>query len=163
MGAKLSAELEFPASPKVVWAMLTDAGYLEFKRATVGDFELEIHQHDGQTQLTFTRPVAAEMPAAASALLGASPQIVEIQDWNAADAAGNREAQITISIAQAPAKVGGTAKLSASPNGTQILISLSIEVSIPLFGNTAENLIKKELEKHIHAEQTLGLDWLAKQ
>lgn len=160
VSSTVSAKLEFPAPPATVWAMLTDPAYLDFKRARVGAFDAAIATVGTSTELTFTRPVSAELPAPAAAIVGSAAHIVEIQDWSAALPDGSRTAELSISVGQAPAKISGTASLQPAAAGSCIAIDLTISVSIPLFGGTAEQMIKAELEKHIQAEQELGRDWL---
>ena len=161
MTTKVAATLDFAAPVATVWTLLSDPGYLDYKRAHVGSFDLKIAENGDHTQLTFTRPISAELPGPAAAILGSQAHIVETQDWSAAAADGSRSAELSILVGQAPAKISGTATLSPTATGTHITIELSISVSIPLFGGTAEQMIKSELEKHIDAEQRLGAEWLA--
>lgn len=159
----IAAELNFAATPAPVWQMLISPEYVAFKRAQMGAVECTVTYELGRTILTYTRPVAGELPAGAAALIGPSAHIVETQSWSEAGPAGERIAELNITIGQAPATVSGTAHMRATYDTTTISIQLSISVSIPLFGGTAEKFIQDQLEKFIAAEQQLGNEWLARQ
>lgn len=156
----VTAKLAFKASPATVWGMFTSGDYIDFKRSQASDFGYEMTQNGDQTLLTFTRPITSKLPGPAAALLGANPQAVEIQKWGATQGDGSRHADIAITIAGAPANIIGAAELTGSATNSEVHISISISVSIPFFGSTAENLIRTELEKFIELEQELGTKWL---
>ena len=158
---QVSADLSFAARPDQVWQMLISPEYIAFKRAAQGALEFSMHSEADCTTLVFTRPISGELPAGVSALLGSSAHIVETQDWLPASADGSRAAELSIVVGQAPANIMGTASLVPAAAGTRITIELSISVSIPFFGGTAEQMIKSELEKYIESEQRLGAEWLA--
>lgn len=158
----VAAELTFGASPDQVWKMLISPEYIAFKQAAQGALEFSTHTEADRTTLIFTRPVTGGLPAGAEALMGPSAHIVETQTWTPSDSRGSRNAELSVTVGSAPAKISGAAHLEEFQSGTHIRIELTITVSIPLFGASAEQFIKKELEKYIQAEQTIGQEWLAR-
>lgn len=157
----MTSKLAFNASPATVWRMLTAVEYSDFKRAQSSDFGYEIEALDQGTRITITRPITTELPGPAAALLGTNPQVVEIQTWSLPQPDESRDALLEINILGAPATIAGHAHLDYSAGVTCVDINISISVAIPLFGSTAEQLIKTELEKYIQLEQELGNRWLA--
>jgi hypothetical protein len=60
-----------------------------------------------------------------------------------------------------PATMTGRQTINAEGTGCQVLVEGSISVSAPLIGGKAEELVAREIQKLIGAQQQFAAEWLA--
>ncbi len=140
--------------------MWLDDAFLQAKGENTAQSTHIIDQTGEQTILTITRVINEGIPAIARTFLGESITLVETQTWGH-PVDGVRNATVGLTVRNAPATVTGTISLNPIATGTLVSIHFDIKVAVPLFGATAESVIKEQLERFIRAEQVIGNAWLA--
>ena len=161
MSTTCDIALDYPASPELVWTMWLDDAFLDAKGSNTAESAHSIDIAGSTTTLTITRLIVEGIPPIAKTFLGDTITLQEVQTWGEPDAAGIRRAQVGLTVKNAPATVTGSIALSPTSTGTHVAIHFDIRVAVPLFGATAESVIKAQLENFIGAEHGIGLEWLA--
>ena len=141
--------------------MWLDDEFLTAKGSNTANSAHSIHAEGDATVLTITRLIVDGIPPIAKTFLGETITLQEVQTWGELENAGIRRASVELTVKNAPATVTGSITLSPTSTGTQVVIHFDIKVAVPLFGATAETVIKAQLEKFIGAEHGIGLEWLA--
>lgn len=136
--------------------MLRDATYLAAKAGPTGSFDIS---SDGV--VTVHRPLDAELPAPARALLGDRITVTERQAWAGVTDDGSHQAELTVEIPGAPATITGRMVLSTAGPTCQLDITADIEVRVPVFGSMAESLIRDQLAAAVNHEESVAAGWLA--
>lgn len=141
--------------------MWLDDDFLTAKGSNTADSAHTIQADGDATVLTITRLIVDGIPPIAKTFLGDTITLQEVQTWGGLDSAGIRRASVDLTVKNAPATVTGSITLSPTSTGTHVAIHFDIKVAVPLFGATAETVIKAQLENFIGAEHGIGLEWLA--
>jgi len=160
MATPLRASLYFLASPKEVFEMLHDPGYLSAKSQLAIDSAASVNRTDSGSTVTLQRRLASDLPDIARKFLGEEISVTEIQNWNTPTKDGSAEAKLTVTIAGAPVTVSAEIRLFGNNSGTTIELIGSVKVAVPIFGARAEDAVAGELEKIISLEQSIGETWL---
>jgi hypothetical protein len=161
MSTTCDIALDYPAGTDLVWTMWLDDAFLEAKGSNTAESAHSIAVDGATTTLTITRLIVDGIPPIAKTFLGDTIALQEVQEWGEPDQAGVRRAHVDLTVKNAPATVTGSITLSPTKSGTRVAIHFDIKVAVPLFGATAESVIKSQLENFIGAEHGIGLKWLA--
>jgi hypothetical protein len=157
----IRASLHFLASPKAVFEMLHDSGYLSAKSQLAIDSAASVDRTDSGSTVTLQRRLTSDLPEMARKFLGDEISVLEIQNWELPKKDGSAQAKLTVTISGAPVTVEAEMKLFGDKSGTTIELTGSVKVAVPIFGAMAEGAVAGELEKIISLEQAIGENWLA--
>ena len=159
------AEINYPdASTDQVFALCVDREFrAEVCRATRAlDNDVSIEPHgDGTTTVTVRRTMPADLPDFVKKLVGETIDVVQTETWGPPDEAGQRTAELEVSIAGQPAKLTGTVSLIVVGDGVAEVIKGDLRVSIPFLGKKIEPEIAKGVLAAARAEERCGRTRLA--
>lgn len=156
-----SSTYTFPAAQ--VHAALTSEQYWRDRIAEVGGDGAtldEITVGDGTIAVIMTQAVPADtLPGVVTKIRPGDLIIKRSETW-----AGLNDDQATgtfaAEVAGAPAKIGGTQKLSGQESDAIVEVSAEVAVRIPLVGGKVESVVADEILRLIDAEQEFTQSWL---
>lgn len=161
---KISANLNYAATPHEVFAMLSDEIFQIRKCIATGalSHSVSISAKAERTVIVSSRDLpTTDFPAFVQSLVGATLAITETQDWGPADAEGARQGVITVDIAGAPIDLDGTLSLAPNGHGSVQTVQGDLRARIPLIGGKIEQAAAPAIESAINAEREIGQVWLA--
>jgi len=160
----LRADITYPnASPHQVFALTVDPKFRgEVCEATHAlDYAVDVDKHDDDTAtITVRRTMPAEVPDFVKRFVGETVDVVQIENWSAADAAGQRTAKLTVQIQGQPATMTGTVSTDAVGDGARTSIRGDLRVAIPFVGKKIEPEIANGILAAIDKEQEVADKWL---
>lgn len=155
---EIRTELEFPADPHTVFAMLIEPKFLEEVAAEAGARDIQVRV-DG-TRTTSRR--VHDAPAPAKKFTGPDITIVEDLAWGPAGPDGARIGALTVSSPGQPLSMTGTVDLRPGGLGTLVTVSGDLVIKVPLVGKQMEKLAAPAIQDGIRAEERVGLRRLAR-
>lgn len=159
----LREEITYDAAPVDVFAMLCDQRFrTEVCQATKALSHSVSVSADGEGAVVEVRRVMpAEVPAFAKKMVGETLEVVQHEQWGAADASGARTGQIKVDIVGQPAGMSGTLRLEACEGGSREVLTGQVSVRIPFVGRKLEPEIARALRAAMVTESRVGQQWLA--
>lgn len=161
---KISASLDYTATPHEVFAMLADEAFQTRKCAATGALShaVTISAHGERTVIVSSRDLPTDgFPSFVKSLVGATLAVTETQDWGPADTDGARQGVITVDIAGAPIDLDGTLLLAPNGRGSVETVLGDLRARIPLIGGKIEKAAAPAIESAIRVEREIGQVWLA--
>lgn len=161
---KISANLDYAATPNQVFAMLADEDFQSRKCAATGalNHSVSISAEGDHTIIVSSRDLPTdEFPAFVKNLVGATLAITETQNWGSADTDGTRQGTLTVDIAGAPIELNGTLSLKPGGQGSVQSVQGDLKARIPLFSGQIEMAAAPAIESAIGVEREIGQAWLA--
>ena len=154
----ITTRLEFAATPPEVYAMLTDAQYLdEVCRATESSsYDVDVA---GSTTTT-TRSFPA--PDAVARFVGGTLTVTEQTVWGEAAADGARTGDLEMTVKGQPVSMKGRLALAPSGAGTVVQLTGDLKVAIPLLGRKLEQSSAPAVLAGFSKQQEVGSRWLAR-
>lgn len=163
MSKKISAEMEYSASCKDVFAMYSDEGFLALKVSGTGgtDPHISVEKVGSDVVVDVSAPLPAEVPSVAKKFLGNSVIIDEKQQWSPADDKGARTASVDVTFQGAPASAAGRLSLEAAQQTAACAgWKIKVKSTVPLVGGKIEGIIVEQLEHAVRQETKIGNKWL---
>ncbi len=161
---QVSADIHYPdTTPEQAFALIVD---LEFRkevcRATHAQrFDVDIdNRGDGTATITVRRTIPSEVPGFVKHYVGETVDIVQREQWSAANPQGERTAEMTLQVIGQPATMIATASTRAAANGSLTSIRGNLKVSIPFVGKKLEPVIAEAILGAVAAEQRIVDKWL---
>jgi Protein of unknown function (DUF2505) len=158
------AAINYPkASPDQVFALAVDP---KFRSAVCEathaiDYHVDVDRHaDDTATVTIRRTMPADVPDFAKKFVGETVDVLQIEEWAAPDANGQREAQVIMQIKGQPAKMTGTATTEAVGQGARTSIRGDLKVTMPFVGKKIEPEIAAGILAAIAKEQEVADGWL---
>ncbi|MHB1472957.1 MAG: DUF2505 domain-containing protein [Dermatophilaceae bacterium] len=161
---KISATLDYAATPHEVFAMLADEGFQTRKCAATGalSHSVSISAHGDRTVIVSSRELPTDdFPAFVKSLVGDTLAVIETQDWGPAGTDGARQGMLTVDITGAPIDLDGTLSLTPTGRGSVQSVQGDLRARIPLFGGAIEKAAAPAIESAISVEREIGQAWLA--
>ena len=142
MGTKVSAIL--PAAVSEVYAVLTDAAFLEARTAGVGQANAEaqvaVEEAEGGATITKTITVELEdMPAFLKKAFNPSQTVGVKESWNAKG--DGFEGSYHIDIQGQPVEVRGAFSLTPEGDGARYTVELEAKAKIPIIGKQVAKFV----------------------
>ena len=162
---QLSAQIDYPASPDAVYAMLTDRVFLEQVCAATGALSstVEVVEAGGGATVTTRRELPTdEVPDFVKRFVGATLSVLRVDRWDAAAPDGARTGTITVEIAGAPVRLTGTLSMRGSAGRTTQDVVADLKASVPLVGGKIEKAAEPAIRSGLSVEERLGKEWLAR-
>lgn len=161
---QVNAEIFYPASPELVYAMLVDRSFQEAVCRATGSlsYDVRIKQDAGTAAITTRRELPTDdVPDYARSFIGRTLEVVRLDRWEVADADGNRDGRVTVEIKGAPIRLHGQLSLRAdNVGGTIQVVAGELKASIPLLGGKMEKAAEPALMSAIRKEEEVGLQHL---
>ena len=161
---KISASLDYAATPHEVFAMLADEIFQTRKCIATGALShtVSISANGERTVIVSSRDLpTADFPSFIQTLVGATLAVTETQDWGPAGTDGARQGVITVDIAGAPIDLDGTLSLARNGRGSVETVEGDLRARIPLIGGKIEKAAAPAIESAINVEREIGQSWLA--
>jgi uncharacterized protein YndB with AHSA1/START domain len=161
---KISATLDYAATPAEVFAMLANPDFQDRKCAATGALRhaVSIRAQGDRTVIVSSRDLPTDdFPDFVKTMVGASLAVTETQDWGPAATNGARQGKLTVDIAGAPIDLAGTLSLAPAVQGSLETVEGDLRASIPLIGGKIEKAAAPAIESAIRAERATGQAWLA--
>jgi len=161
---KISATLDYAATPHEVFAMLADEAFQTRKCEATGalNHTVSISAQGDRTVIVSSRDLPTDdFPAFVKGLVGDTLAITETQDWGPPGTDGTRQGTLTIDIAGAPIDLDGTLSLAAAGHGSVESVQGDLKARIPMFGGQIEKAAAPAIESAINIEREIGQAWLA--
>jgi len=146
-----------------VYAMLADPAYRtavgDYQRVT--DFACDVTRSgDGMDDGMEVRLEQAHgtdrIPGFAQRLVGSEIRFVQQESWSSPSAS-----TIHVTIPGKPGDLTGSTRLTQTGDDVVQQIDLAVKVSVPLVGGKLEDLVAGLMRDAFHAENKVGLKWLA--
>jgi hypothetical protein len=154
----ITTRLEFAAAPPEVYAMLTDAQYLdEVCRATESSSH-EVAVDGSKTRTTRSFPA----PDAVARFTGGTLTVTEETVWGEADAEGRRIGDLAMNVQGQPVSMKGRLELAPAGAGTVVQLTGDLKVAIPLLGKKLEQSTAPTVLAGFQKQQEVGTRWLAR-
>jgi hypothetical protein len=161
---KISATLDYAATPHEVFAMLADEAFQTRKCEATGalNHTVSIFAKGDRTVIVSSRDLPTDgFPAFVKSLVGDTLAITETQDWGPPGTDGTRHGTLTVDIAGAPIDLDGTLSLAAASHGSVESVQGDLKAKIPMFGGQIEKAAAPAIESAINIEREIGQAWLA--
>jgi Protein of unknown function (DUF2505) len=161
---KISATLDYAATPHEVFAMLADEAFQTRKCEATGalNHTVSISAQGDRTVIVSSRDLPTDdFPAFVKSLVGDTLAITETQDWGPPGADGTRHGTLTVDIAGAPIDLDGKLSLAAAGHGSVESVQGDLKARIPIFGGQIEKAAAPAIESAINIEREIGQAWLA--
>jgi hypothetical protein len=154
----ITTRLEFAAAPTEVYAMLTDAQYLdEVCRATASSSH-EVDVAGSTTRTTRSFPA----PDGVARFTGSTLTVTEETVWGEPGADGGRSANLQMTVHGQPVSMKGRLELAPAGAGTVVQLTGDLKVSIPLLGKKLEQSTAPTVLAGFRKQQEVGSRWLAR-
>lgn len=154
MSTDVTVTEEFPATPAAVYALITDADFLQARMVAGGGIEpkvLSVETADGVTTVVTQQSIPADaLPSMVSSMLGGDPVTERTEAWRV-DGPGYT-AEFSLTVKGAPASIKGTMALSEAAAGSALAVIGTATVPIPMFGAKLESVISEQIGAILAAE-----------
>jgi hypothetical protein len=161
---KISAILDYAATPHQVFAMLTDEDFQVRKCEATGaaSYAVSITTDGDRTVIVSSRDLPTDdFPDFVKSLVGATLAVTETQDWGPAAKDGTRQGALTVDIAGAPIDLAGSLSLEPGGQGSVESVQGDLKARIPLLGGRIEKAAAPAIESAIRVEREIAEAWLA--
>jgi hypothetical protein len=138
---KLHLEHHYDADVETVYALITDADFMNRKYEAIGGRDVAVDKTDtdgGGCELVTRRTMTVDLPGFAKKVMQPSNTAVQRETWGSVQRDGSRVCNYVVEVQGLPSKVSGTVVLSADGDGTCQVIDADVKVSIPLLGGRLE-------------------------
>ncbi len=154
----ITTRLEFAAAPPEVFAMLTDARYLdEVCRATESSsYDVDVAGSTTRTTRSFPAPDAV------ARFVGGTLTVTEQTVWGDAAADGARSGDLQMSVQGQPVSLQGRLALTSGGPGTVVELTGNLKVAIPLLGKKLEQSSAPAVLAGFQKQQEVGTRWLVR-
>jgi Protein of unknown function (DUF2505) len=161
---KISAIIDYAATPDEVFAMLADEDFQNRKCIATGarSHTVSISEQDGRTLILSRRELPSDdFPSFVKGMVGETLSVTETQDWGPSGTDGTRQGTLLVDIAGAPISLAGTLTLAPGGEGTVETIEGDLRARIPFLGTKVEQAAAPAIQSAIRVESENGKAWLA--
>jgi uncharacterized protein YndB with AHSA1/START domain len=161
---KISASIDYAATPKEVFDMLADEEFQNRKCVATGALShtVSIRSQGDRTIIVSTRDMPTnDFPSFIQSMTGDTLAVTETQDWGEPGSDGTRQGTITVDMAGAPLDLTGTLLLAPDGQGSVETVEADLKGKIPIIGRKIEQAAAPAIESAIRVESETGKAWLA--
>jgi hypothetical protein len=164
MARRIEHRTRSASDAKTVYATVVDAEYLNQRLAALGGTNATLFDYKQTADTASYRlrhgVAAQDLPAALRPILGSDLKIDRVESWRT-QSDGTFAGTVRVTIPGMPGDLTGTMKLNdLQGGGSQVLITGSVSIPIPLFGGKVEEAVADQLSKLLDAEQKFTETWL---
>jgi hypothetical protein len=149
MSRPVHSEQTSSGDVETVFRVLTDESWPQRKADALHDGSRLVRREetpDGGVTLVVSRELPSGVPGFLDRFLPKDGRVTQTDVWGPASG-GSRSGTWSVDIPGAPARLGGTMRLDATPTGSRYVIDGTAEVKVPLIGGKAEGFIASSVEK----------------
>ncbi|MBT0774119.1 DUF2505 domain-containing protein [Kineosporia sp. J2-2] len=162
---RVTADMQFPADPASVFAMLSDQAFQERKVGAVskGPWDVAVRQEGDSTVIVSHRTLPSDViPESFRAMVSNPITITQTEKWAPAAPDSSRRGTVDVELSGVPVRLSGTlALIPTADGGCTEQIQGDLKAKIPLFGAKVERAAEPAVRAAIDAEGRIGLKWLA--
>jgi hypothetical protein len=154
----LASRTQIPASVRQVFELRTSERWVALKAERLKDGSVLVsrtERPDGGVDFAVSRELPAGVPGFLERFLPKEGKAVQNESWGPVGPDGICRGSWSVDIPGAPAKLGGTATVEPSGDGSVQIIKGTVQVSIPLIGGKAEQFIVDMTQKLMAREGEL--------
>lgn len=150
-------EQKYSASVENVYALLTDAKWLEQRCLELGELAVAVKAKKTSKGATLhmKRTIKRDLPALVAKVLASEGEMVLEEHWHAEDA--GYSGTLTIELKGQPVKISADFELRPAGKGCVYSIQHHAQCGVPLIGGAVAKFALSELEKGCRSE----LDYLS--
>lgn len=163
MATTMDEVQHYDAAPDEVFAMLSDAAFIERKCLASGCIEAGAEvtaEDDGSVTLVSRRVLPAKLPSFAKRFVGETVTLIETQRWSAPDETSRSAADFVVDFGNNPITFHGAIELVPDGSGTHVEYTGRIRCTVPLIGGKIEGVALEWITRYVNKEQRLGTAWL---
>ena len=164
MSKDLVSRTQIPATVEQVFDLRTSERWVALKAEQLKDGSALVsrtERPDGGVDFSVSRELPAGVPGFLEKFLPKEGRAVQNESWGAPGPDGICRGTWSVDIPGAPAKLGGTASVEPSGDGSVPIIKGTAKVSIPLIGGKAEQFIVDMTQKLMAKEAELMISSLS--
>ena len=158
MSKNLVSRTQIPATVQQVFDLRTSERWVALKAEKLKDGSTLVsrtERPDGGVDFAVSRELPAGVPGFLERFLPKEGRAVQNESWGAPGADGICRGTWSVDIPGAPARLGGTATVEPSGDGSVQIIHGTAQVSVPLLGGKAEGFIVEMTQKLMAKEAEL--------
>jgi hypothetical protein len=163
---KLHEQFTYPAGATEVFDLMKDAAFRKKAAEATGGRDVDVDVKPSGDGVTIT--IARSQPATSSkvpdfvkSFIGETVRVKQIEKWSAADADGNRTADISLDVQGQPAGMNGHATLTNKAAGkAAFVVQGDVKVRVPFVGKKIEPFVAKVIEKSLQHDVNAGIKHL---
>lgn len=162
---KIDTRIVYAAPPAEVSTMTFDRDFQARKCEATGAVSFRVDltaDAGGGAQIKTERQMPTDgFPDFVRSMVGATVDVIEVDDWSAAGPDGGRSGSITVTISGAPLQLTGSLTLQPSADGAVVLVDADLKASIPFLGGQLEKAAAPAILAAVEAEERTAQVWLA--
>lgn len=151
-----------PYSAARVYAALTDEEFLRARLKRLGGKHSELasfYTEGGATRYSLRQTIDAErLPSIARSMIRGDLVIERTESWTGNG--GEYDGTVEASVSGAPGSVQAATSLLDTGGGSELVLTGTVKVGVPLFGGKLEDLIVEQLTALLNAEGQFTQHWL---
>lgn len=162
MSTAMSVTQEFPAGPAAVYALFTDADFLQQRMVAGGGIDpkvVSIEGADGAAggdlshgAIVVTQQAipASALPSMVATMMPGDPVTERSETWR--EDGDGYAAEFSLVVKGAPASLKGTMRLAPTAGGSVLTVQGAATVPIPMFGPKLEGVIAEQITAVLDSE-----------
>ena len=159
MPSRFEHRASFPAPVDTVYSTLVDEAFLSARLRDIGGKAAALLEHvtsdDGATIRLRQGVDAQRLPGAVRSILSGDLVVEREERWRGHESTGRA------TISGVPAEIRSQSRLVSRGDGTELVTSAEVKVSIPLIGGKIEKVVAEQVTKLLAAEAEYAEKWLA--
>lgn len=156
---RVQKRFDYQAPAEQVAAMVADPAFRDAVCRAQGVLECQVDirpEGDGMRVRIDATQATEGIPDFAKKIVGNTTKVVQAENWSDAF-----NAEVSVDIQGAPAKISGTATISPEGENAVEVVDLQVTVKVPLVGGKLETLAASLLSKALDVEYEVGQQYLA--
>lgn len=159
MPSRFEHRASFPAPVDTVYSTLVDEAFLSARLRDIGGKAAALLEHvtsDNSATVRLRQGVDAQrLPGAVRSILSGDLVVEREERWRGHESTGRA------TISGVPAEITSQSRLVSRGDGTELVTSAEVKVSIPLIGGKIEKVVAEQVTKLLAAEAEYAEKWLA--
>jgi hypothetical protein len=159
MPSRFEHRATFPAPVDTVYSTLVGEAFLTARLRDIGGKGAALLSHqtsaDGAAYKLRQGVDANRLPGAVRSILSGDLVVEREERWQGHESAGRA------TINGVPAEIKSRGRLASKGDGTELVVSAEVKVSIPLIGGKIEKVVAEQVTKLLAAEAEYAEKWLA--
>lgn len=125
------------------------------------DHSVSVESEGDVVVVSVVRVMPADVPPVVRGVVGDRIKISQVERWRAAAHAGQRNADLALTVVGHPARMSGSIVLAAIDGATRGTIEGELNVSVPIFGGRLANEMAKGFRFALSVEAEVAKEYLA--